>query len=133
MKDFEKKLNDISTKESLFQKNFIFNKSLPKYKEIDEIKIIDGKIYVYIIDNKIKVYDCISFKEISTLELPFKPSVMEIIENDSLLIYINRQVYFYKFNLKENKLKFKFYFPDIFFLHIYTKRNKLYYLWMVVL
>ena len=124
MKDFEKTLNNITTKESLFQKNFIFNKSLPKYKEIDEIIIIDGKIYVYIIDNKIKVYDCISFKEISTLELPFKPSVMEIIENDSLLIYINRQVYFYKFNLKENKLKFKFYFPDIyFFTYLYKKKQ----------
>ena len=123
MKDFEKTLNDITTKESLFQKNFIFNKSLPKYKEIDEIKIIDGKIYVYIIDNKIKVYDCISFKEISTLELPFKPSVMEIIENDSLLLYINRQVYFYKFNLKENKLKFKYYFPDIFFFYIFIQKE----------
>jgi hypothetical protein len=84
--------------------------------ELDKLKIIDGKIYLYVIDDSIKVYDCITFKEIATLKLPFvrkKPMLLDITENETLLFFAAEKLYFYKINLKESKLTFLLYLSEL--------------------
>lgn len=42
-----------------------------KRKDFEELTILKNKIYLYIINNCIKVFDYITLKEISSLTLPF--------------------------------------------------------------
>ena len=124
MNSLEKKINNLPIKECSFQKNSEFKKKMPKYKEIDKIQIINENLYIYILDNAIKVYDCLTFKEKAVLELPFTPSIMEITDNNSIILYADDKLYLYKYNLDEGKLNFVFYLPDIyFFSYLYQKKE----------
>ena len=119
----EEQLSKLSVKFNSFQINTILN------TELDKLKIIDGKIYLYVIDDSIKVYDCITFKEIATLKLPFvrkKPMMLDITENETLLFFAAEKLYFYKINLKESKLTFLLYLSDL--KHFcYLKKEKKYF------
>ena len=115
----EEQLSKLSVKFNSFQINTILN------TELDKLKIIDGKIYLYVIDDSIKVYDCITFKEIATLKLPFvrkKPMMLDITENETLLFFAAEKLYFYKINLKESKLTFLLYLSDL--KHFCYLKNK---------
>ena len=116
----EEKLSKIKTKEMIFQVNTIINKK--KSKDIDKIKIYNKNLYVYLVENSIKVYNINTFKEIANLKLPFNRGeksflkeyiTIEILENDIVLIMADKKLYFYKINLKENKLNFLHYFSEV--------------------
>ena len=61
----QEKLNNLIPKINSFQINSVININAEK------LKIINEKIYLYMIDNSIKVFDCKTFKEIAILKLPF--------------------------------------------------------------
>ena len=116
----EEKLSKIKTKEMIFQVNTIINKK--KSKDIDKIKIYNKNLYVYLVENSIKVYNINTFKEIANLKLPFNRGeksflkeyiTIEILENEIVLIMADKKLYFYKINLKENKLNFLHYFSEV--------------------
>lgn len=98
----------IASKDYKFQKSTALriDKGVSFYSEIEKVLIIKGKIYLYIREEKniIQVYDCKLFKLISTLNLPFVPRILDIIEENSLILYNNNVLCYYTFNLKEKKL-----------------------------
>lgn len=77
-----------------------------KRKDFEELTILKNKIYLYIINNCIKVFDYITLKEISSLTLPFEPINLIITELETVLLHLDSKLYFFKINIKENKLDF---------------------------
>ena len=69
MCEFEEQFSKLKTEEYTFQINAIIEKE--RSIEIDKLKIINEKIFVYVINNSIKVYNNKTFKLISILEIPF--------------------------------------------------------------
>jgi hypothetical protein len=63
---FKEKLNTLKAKVNYFQLNSIIN------IKGDNLIFMNGKIYEYVIDNSIKVYDSKTFKQIGILKLPFE-------------------------------------------------------------
>ena len=119
----KEKLDTLKAKVSYFQINLIII-----IKGGDNLKFINGKIYEYVINNSIIVYDSITFKQIGILKLPFErqqPS-MDILENDVLIIMGNSNLYFYKIDLKENKLIFLHYISDIYNFCYLKKRKEIF-------
>lgn len=118
----EEKLDKLKARINNFQINTTLN------VKVDNIKIINGNIYVYVINNSIKIYDCKTFKEKAVLKLPFKrkkPS-LEIIENEILIIQGGSKLYFYKINIKENKLSFLYYLSEIYNFCYLSKRKEIF-------
>ena len=116
------KLDKLKATKNTFQINTILN------LKVDKLKIINGKIYVYIINNSIKIYDCKTFKEIANLKLPFerkKPN-LEILENEILIIQGGTKLYFYKININENKLSFLHYLSEIYNFCYLEKRKEIF-------
>ena len=116
----EEQLSKMKTKEMSLQVNNMISKK--HSKEIDKLKIYNKNIYVYVVDNSIKVYNSITFKEISNLKLPFNRGEgcpfkefikIDILENDTVLILADKKLYFYQINLKENKLNFLYYMCEV--------------------
>ena len=105
-------------------------------KEIDRLKILKGNLYVYLVKNSIKVYNINTFKEISTLKYPFNREdefvfgrefiTVEIMENEIVLILADKKLYFYKINLKENKLCFLHYLSEIHHFCYLEKRKEIF-------
>ena len=133
MELFEKKLSKTEREERTFHINSIIDKK--SSKDIDRLKIFNKKIYVYIVDNSIKVYDSDTFKEISNLKLPFnrgKQSFdkeyiqMDILENGLVLIMADKKLYFYEMNLKENKLKFLKYLSEVHHFCYLQKKKEIF-------
>ena len=129
----EEKLSKLGIKENKFQINSVLYKNTSIV--IDKLRILNKRIYIYVIDNSIKVYDCISFKEISNLKLPFNREVkwidkefmkIEILDNDIALIFADKKLYFYEINLKENKLNFLHYLSDIHHFCYLPKRKEIF-------
>ena len=129
----EEKLNNLKTIEFSFQINNKIRKI--KSKEIDKIKIYNKNIYVYIVDNSIKVYNLFSFKEISNLKLPFNREdkwtnkefiSVEILENDIVIILADKKLYFYEINFKENNLNFLHYLSDVYHFCYLEKRREIF-------
>ena len=77
-----------------------------KRKDFEELTILKNKIYLYIINNCIKVFYYITLKEISSLTLPFEPINLIITELETVLLHLDSKLYFFKINIKENKLDF---------------------------
>ena len=133
MELFEEKLSRAKTEERIFQMNSIINKK--RSKNIDKIKIYNKKIYVYIVDNSIKVYNSETFKEISNLKLPFNRGeksfikeyiTVDILENGILLILADQKLYFYEINLKESQLKFLKYISEVYHFCILQKKKEIF-------
>ena len=137
MCEFEEQFSKLKTEEYTFQINAIIEKE--RSIEIDKLKIINEKIFVYVINNSIKVYNNKTFKLISILEIPFsrykyeflgpmKEFInVEILENDTVLILAEKKLYFYKINYKENKLNFLHYLSEIFHFCYLEKKKKYFY------
>ena len=81
----QEKLNNLIPKINSFQINSVIN------IDAEIIKIINEKIYAYMIDNSIKVFDCKTFEELAILKLPFErpklKSSWEILENEIVIIF----------------------------------------------
>ena len=69
MCEFEEQFSKLKTEEYTFQINAIIEKE--RSIEIDKLKIINEKIFVYVINNSIKVYNNKTFKLISILKFLF--------------------------------------------------------------
>ena len=136
MCEFEEQFSKLKTEEYTFQINAIIEKE--RSIEIDKLKIINEKIFVYVINNSIKVYNNKTFKLISILEIPFsrykyeflgpmKEFInVEILENDTVLILAEKKLYFYKINYKENKLNFLHYLSEIFHFCYLEKKKEIF-------
>ena len=124
MNDIEQKLKSIKTKDISFQINTILERKPGSYKVPDNIKIIKGNIYVYIIDQSVIVYNCISFKNVCNLKLPFEPLIFEITEENTMILFLDKKVYFYKFNLEKKQINFIHYFSDIYHFCYLEKRKE---------
>jgi hypothetical protein len=119
----EKRLNSKDIEEKDFQISSVIKKSCGEFNIVNELKIINGNIYVYLIDETIKVYDPKLLKEIATLKFPFKTKLLKITEENTIVALLDRKLYFYSFNLKENKLKFLLFLKEIFHF-CYLKKKK---------
>ena len=73
-----------------------------------------------------KIYDCLTFKELSILKLPVKPRIFEITEENSILLYSNNLLIYYTFDLEENKVNFKFYITDIYLFKYLPAKKEIY-------
>ena len=113
MELIEEKLSKAKAEERIFQINCKIYKK--RSKDIDKKKIYNKNIYVYIVENSIKVYNSEIFKEIPNIKLPFNLGekslnkeyvYMDILENGIFAILADKKLYFYEINLKENQLKF---------------------------
>ena len=133
MELFEKKLSRAKTEERIFQMNSTIYKK--GSKNIDKIKIYNKNIYVYIVDNSIKVYNSETFKEISNLKLPFNRGeksfikeyvTVDILENGILLILADQKLYFYEINLEENQLKFLHYLSKVHHFCYLQKKKEIF-------
>ena len=118
----EEKLDTLKARVNNFQINTILN------AKVDNLKIINGNIYAYVINNSIKIYDCKTFKEKASLKLPFerKEPLLEILENEILIIQGFTKLYFYKINIKEKKLLFLHYLSEIFNFCYLKKRKEIF-------
>ena len=125
MSDIESKIGKIETKEKLFQITTIIEKKPGEYKIPENLKIMKGNLYVYIIDQSVMVYSCINFKLISILKLPFKPLLFEITENNTMILAIDYKIYYYKYNLKNNKITFMQYIENIYHFCYLQKRKEI--------
>jgi hypothetical protein len=118
MSNFLDIINKIPSKKYTFQISTVLSidKSVNFNSEIEKVLILKGKIYLYMGEEKniIQVYDCKLFKLISTFKLPFIPRILDIIEENSLILYNNNMLYYYTFNLKEHQLDFKFLISNIY-------------------
>ena len=93
-------------------------------KDFEGFTILKNKIYLYINNNCIKVFDCITLKEISSLTLPFKPINLIITELETVLLHLDSKLYFYKINTKENKLDFLCFISNICYeCYLYYKKE----------
>lgn len=96
--------------------------------EADKLSIVNGNLYIYLInDNSIKIYDCQIFKEIANLRLPFKRKKLkfEILENEIVIMFADLKLYFYKINIKENKLDFMHYLSEVYNFCYLKKRKEI--------
>ena len=133
MELIEERLKKAKKEEKIFQINSITDKK--KSKDIDKLKIYNKKIYIYIVDNSIKVYDCNTFKEVSNLKLPFNRGkksgfkeyvIADILENGIFLILADKKLYFYEINLKENQLKFMHYLSEVHHFYYLQKKKEIF-------
>ena len=133
MELIEERLKKAKKEEKIFQINSITDKK--KSKDIDKLKIYNKKIYIYIVDNSIKVYDCNTFKEVSNLKLPFNRGkksgfkeyvIADILENGIFLILADKKLYFYEINLKENQLKFMHYLSEVHHFCYLQKKKEIF-------
>ena len=115
-------LDKLKAKNKSFQINAVIK------IEADKLKIVNGNLYVYLINDSIKVYDCIKFKKIANLKLPFKrkKQIFEILENEILIIYGDSKLYFYKINLEENDLTFLYYLSEVYNFCYLKKRKEIF-------
>ena len=119
---FKEDLDKLKAKINSFQIN-----SVVKIKA-DKLQIINGNLYVYLINDSIKVYECKKFKEIANLKLPFqrKKQIFEILENEILIIYGDSKLYFYKINLEQNELSFLHYLSEVYNFCYLKKRKEIF-------
>ena len=94
----------------------------------DQLFFINGKIYIYLVNNSIKIYDCETFKEIANLKIPFerKKLIFEILENGVLVIFAAEKLYFYLINIEKNELSFMHYLSGIYNFCYLKKRKELF-------
>ena len=106
------------------------DKSVSFYSEIEKVLILKGKIYLYMGEEKkiIQVYDCKLFKLISSLKLPFIPKILDIIEENSLILYKSNILYYYSFNLTEHHLDFKFLISNIYIFKFLSIKKEIVFL-----
>ena len=124
MNKIKKKLNKIETKVNFFQISTIIDKKLAEFEVINKLKIINKNIYVYLSNKTIKVYDCISFKEISEIIFPFVTKYLEI-TGKSIVAFADSKLYFYEFNLKTNKLNLLRIITGVYHFCYLKKRNEI--------
>lgn len=129
MESLTEKIGDIPNKESSFQVSSILKVDLGKYSnyihERKEIFFFNKYIYLYMDDQTIKIYDNNTFKEISTINLPFIPKCSEIIEENIILMYKNEKLYLYKYNLKQNQLNFMFFVRNVLKYNYLSKKKEI--------
>ena len=125
-------IDKIPSKKYTFQISTVLSidKSVNLNSEIEKVLILKGKIYLYMGEEKniIQVYDCKLLKLISTLKLPFAPRILDIIEENSLIIYKNSFLYYYTFNLKEHQLDFKFLISNIYIFKFLSIKKEILFL-----
>ena len=126
MSDIKAKIEKMRTEERLFQITTIVEKRQGEYKIPDNIKIIKGNIYVYIIDQSVFVYNFNTFKLISTLKLPFKPYLFEITDNNTMIFALDYNLYYYKYNLENNQITFMHFIPNIYHFCYLQKRKEIF-------
>ena len=119
MNKIKRRLKDIKPKNIDFQITTVIKGN---NEDINSLKVINGNIYVILYGGKIKVYN-LKFKEIAKLELPFKPSVLEITEENTIVAFEDNKLFFFKFNLKENKLDFLHFLSEVYHF-CYLKKKK---------
>ena len=133
MEMIEEKLSKAEKEERTFQINNNIDKK--SSKDIDRLKIYNKNIYVYIVDNSIKVYNSDTLKEISNLKLPFNRGEksfdkeyiqVDILENGFVLILADKKLYFYEINLKKNKLKFLQYLSEVYHFCYLQKKKEIF-------
>jgi hypothetical protein len=133
MELFEEKLSRAKAEEPNFQMNSTIYKK--GSKNIDKIKIYNKNIYVYIVDNSIKVYNSDTFKEISNLKLPFNRGEqsfdkeyiqVDILENGFVLILADKKLYFYEIDLGKNQLKFLRYLSEVYHFCYLQKKKEIF-------
>ena len=109
---------------------FLFDIKTKIKTKIKKVKIINDNLYIYVIDNSIMIYDYKTFKQKAVLNLPFKTNIpyLEILENEVLLYLIGARLYFYKINIKEKKLEFMLYIPNVFNFCYLEKRKEIFFL-----
>ena len=114
----------LKTKRSSFEKRMTTEIKI----EAETLKIINGNLYIYSYGDSIKVYDTKTFKLKADLGLPFKNDqrLIDILDNEVLIYLIPKKLYFYKINLAENKLEYKFYLPNIYAFHYLSKRKEIF-------
>ena len=119
---FKENLDKLKAKINSFQIN-----SVVKIKA-DKLQFVNGNLYVYLINDSIKVYDNKTFKELANLKLPFKrkKQLFEILENETLIIYADSKLYFYKINLKQNELSFLHYLSEVYNFCYLKKRKEIF-------
>ena len=119
---FKENLDKLKAKINSFQIN-----SVVKIKA-DKLQIVNGNLYAYLINDLIKVYDNKTFKELANLKLPFKrkKQLFEILENETLIIYADSKLYFYKINLKQNELSFLHYLSEVYNFCYLKKRKEIF-------
>ena len=83
MNKIKRRLKDIKPKNIDFQITTVIKGN---NGDINSLKVINGNIYVILYGGKIKVYN-LKFKEIAKLELPFKPSLLEITEENTIVAF----------------------------------------------
>lgn len=131
MNQLEENLNENNKnniKNKSFQIKTILKENFFDNNLLDKIKIIKENIYVYRKDNMIiKVYNCITFKKISNLKLPFIPKLLEITEKKTIVLFSDNKIYFYKINLKKNELKFMVYFIGYHFCYLEKRKEILFF------
>lgn len=105
-----------------FQINTIVNIKAAKLFFINE------KLYVYLENNSIKIYDYKTFKEIANLKIPFerKKLIFEILENGVLVIFAAEKLYFYLINIEKNELSFMHYLSGVYNFCYLKKRKELF-------
>ena len=93
--------------------------------EKNSIKIFNQKMFLYFKDKTIKVYNILSLKQIFNKFLFFTPRAIDIINSNSVLLFDKNKLYYYKINLKEKKLNFKFYISDVFMFKYIPDKNEI--------
>ena len=133
MESIEEKLSKAEKEERTFKINIIIDKK--SSKDIDRLKIFNKTIYVYIVDNSIKVYNSDTFKEISNLKLPFNRGEqsfdkeyvqVDILENGFVLILADKKLYFYEIDLGKNQLKFLRYLSEVYHFCYLQKKKEIF-------
>ena len=133
MELIEEKLSKAEKEERTFKINSIIDKK--SSKDIDRLRIFNKTIYVYIVDNSIKVYNSDTFKEISNLKLPFNRGEksfdkeyieVDILENGFVLVLADKKLYFYEIDLVKNQLKFLRYLSEVYhFCYLQNQADRL--------
>ena len=115
-------LDKLKAKISSFQINTIVN------IKADKLSIVKGNLYIYLVNNSIKIYDCQTFKEIANLNLPFerKNLKFEILENEIVIIFATEKLYFYLINIEKNELSFMHYLSGIYNFCYLKKRKEIF-------
>ena len=111
MNNIEETIKNLEIKEIKIHINAISDLNIEKNK-IVKFKAFNEQILLYLKDGTIKVYNCSTLKEITTLklglELIFNREIetnnVEFLENEMILIVCNNRLYFFKMNIKDNKL-----------------------------
>ena len=119
---FKESLDKLKAKINSFQINTVIK------LDADKLKIVNGNLYVYLSNDSIRVYDCKAFKEIANLKFPFKRKklIFEILENETIIIFADNKLYFYKINLKQNELSFLYYLSEIYNFCYLKKRKEIF-------